>query len=87
MLRYARKHGLLRYARNNTNTMKKTVKTADAAQINDEMRESARLLFESLTNSELYFTSDGTAFTKKEHAGQHATFLDDQKITTIKREE
>lgn len=59
------------------------------SQITDAMRKRAKEVFatHNATVKEVYFTSDGTAFTGHQFARIHSEFLKNDTIVTVKRSE
>ena len=53
----------------------------------ESLVERAREVFGMHTADEIYFTSDGQAFTEEQHARAHAGWLKDETVVTVKRTE
>lgn len=66
-----------------------TVEVATATFVPPAFAECARKVFGSHSEAvgELHFTADGTCFTERQQAADHATNLGAEHITTIKRGE
>ena len=56
-------------------------------ELPESIKKRALVVFDSHDVSEIFFTSDGTAFIEPQHAQMHAESLEDHGVLTVNRQE